>query len=161
MTSGTRRTMLLQVVFVWLMSACAAQLETALSAPSVVLRDVQVVGLGYKNQTFLLSFSVSNPNPFALPVKAVSYAVYLDGERFASGETLSEISVPASGSAEYAISVDLDLLKTAPQLLSIVHQGVREDIGYELDGQLTVALPLVPPLSYRSSGTIRLQSDVF
>lgn len=138
------------------LGGCATTLDNLVKSPGVELRNIQVVGLGFNSQTFLLSFDVSNPNPFALPVRSVSYGLKLDGQRFASGKTPSEFSVPANGRTEFAISVDLDLLQTAPQLLKIVRQSVREDVAYELEGQLAVDIPLTPPLSYRHAGSIRL-----
>lgn len=143
------------------LSGCATTLENIVSTPTVELRDVRVVGLGFRNQTFLLSFNVNNPNPFPLPVSGVSYGIRLDGERFASGRTPSEFSVPADGEAEFAISVELDLLQTAPRLLSIVRQGDREHISYDLEGELALDIPFTPPVAYRSSGTIRVGSSSF
>lgn len=143
------------------LGACASLPESVVSRPEVELRDVQVVGLGFKNQTFLLSFDISNPNPFPLPVNHVSYGVKLDGHRFASGQTESDISVPAAGQAQFAISVELDLLNTAPQLLSIVRDGARRDIAYALEGQLGIDIPMTPPLSFRTDGTIRLDTGGF
>lgn len=143
------------------LSACASLPENMISKPEVSLRDVQVMGLGFKAQTFLLSFDISNPNPFPLPVKHVSYALKLDGQRFASGETPSEISVPASGDSQFSISVELDLLSTAPRLLAIVREGVRSEIPYELKGELGIDIPLTPPVSYRTDGSIRLDSSGF
>jgi len=141
------------------LAACATSLENLVKSPRIELRDVQLMGLGFSNQTFLLSFDVSNPNPFPLPISSVSYAIKLDGYHFASGQTPSEFSVPASGDTQFAISVDLNLLRTAPQLLSIVRQSIRKEVSYELDGQLAVDIPLSPPISYRNTGTIRLRSD--
>ncbi len=141
------------------LSACASIPENLVSTPSVELRNVQVIGLGFKSQTFLLSFDVANPNPFPLPVRNVGYGVKLNGQRFASGETASEFTVPAGGDAQFAISVDLNLLQTAPQLLSIVRAGTRQDIQYELEGRLGVDIPLMPTLKYRNSGTIRFNAD--
>jgi LEA14-like dessication related protein len=141
------------------LAGCASTLQNLLESPTVELADVQIVGLGFNNQTFMLSFDVKNPNPFSLPVESVSYGVKLDGHRFASGETASEFSVPANGNGRFAISVDLNLLQTAPQLLSIVRESVRKDVQYELEGQLAVGIPLTPPVSYRNTGSIRLTSD--
>lgn len=145
----------------WLMcclSACASISDKLVSTPRVELRSVQVIGLGFKSQTFLLSFDVANPNPFPLPVRSVGYGVKLNGQHFASGETASEFTIPADGDAQFAISVDLNLLQTAPQLLSIVRDGVRQDIRYELEGRLGIDIPLIPSLRYRNSGTIRFNS---
>jgi LEA14-like dessication related protein len=140
------------------LAGCASLPENIISQPEVQLRDVKVVGLGFKNQTFLLSFDIHNPNPFPLPVNHVSYGVRLDGQRFASGQTQSDIAVPAGGDARFAISVELDLLTTAPQLLSIVGDGARAEVPYELDGKLGIDIPLTPPVTYRTRGTIRLNS---
>jgi LEA14-like dessication related protein len=143
------------------LAGCATTMQDLVKSPAVELRSVQVVGLGFNSQTFLLSFNIRNPNGFALPVRSVSYGLKLDGQRFASGQTPSEFSVPANGESQFAISVDLDLLKTAPQLLSIVRQSVRQDVGYELDGQLALDIPLIPAVSYRNAGAIRLSSGAF
>ncbi len=143
------------------LGACASLSENIISRPEVELRDVQVVGLGFKAQTFLLSFDVSNPNPFPLPINHISYSLKLDDQRFASGETPSDFSVPAGGDTEFAISVELDLLTTAPRLLSIVRAGVQSEIPYELKGELGIDIPLTPPVSYRTDGSIRLNSSGF
>ncbi|MGI9237045.1 MAG: LEA type 2 family protein [Woeseiaceae bacterium] len=151
------RVLTFPLVFVLLvLTGCATSMQELVRSPVVELRTVQVMGLGFNSQTFLLSFDISNPNSFALPVRSVSYALKLDGQRFASGQTPSKFSVPANGDAQFAISVDLDLLSTAPKLLSIVGQSTRDDVNYELDGRLAVDIPLAPTLSYRTNGTIRL-----
>ncbi len=143
------------------LSGCASLPENLVAKPEVQLRDVRVIGLGFKNQTFLLSFDIQNPNPYPLPVNHVSYGIRLDGQRFASGQTESNISVPAGGAAEFAISVELDLLTTAPRLLSIVREGVRRDIPYQLEGTLGIDIPMTPPVSYGTEGAIRLNSSGF
>ena len=141
-----------------LLSGCASGLQDLLKSPTVELDAVQLVALDFNSQTFLLSFDVANPNSFSLPIKAVSYGVKLNGQSFASGETASAFTVAANGTSQFAISVDLDLLQTAPKLLSIVRQSVREDVSYELDGELALDLPLTPPVEFRNSGNIRLSS---
>jgi len=144
------------VVVMLAVSGCASTMQNLVQSPVVELRAVQVVGLGLNSQTFLLSFDISNPNGFALPVRSVRYSLKLDGRQFASGETPSEFSVPANGDGRFAISVDLNLLQTAPQLLSVVRQSARDDVSYELDGRLALDIPLAPAVSYRNSGFIRL-----
>ena len=143
-----------------LLSACATTSEI-IGAPSVTLRNLQVTDVDWSGQTFLLGFDVTNPNPFPLPISAVSYGVVLDGYRFASGETQGGFIVPASGEGEFAISVELNLLKTAPQLLYMVRDGARRGIPYELKGELGVGLPLTKPVRFKSAGEIRLQAHNF
>lgn len=137
-----------------MLSACASTGDL-ISAPGVSLRNVQMTKVELSRQTFLLSFDVTNPNPFPLPISTVSYGVELDSQRFASGRTQGGFTVPASGDGEFAISVELNLLKTAPQLLYLVRDGEKRDIAYELKGQLGVDIPLVKPMNFESSGAIR------
>jgi LEA14-like dessication related protein len=150
----------LLLVTACLLSACAS-VGSLVSSPEVSLRDVQMTDFSFTGQTFLLSFYVSNPNSFSLPVNSVSYGVALDGHTFASGNTQGAFSVPAGGDSEFSISVDLNLLQTAPKLLSIVREGARRDIPYEIEGELGVDIPYIPPVSFKGNGEIRLTSNAF
>lgn len=161
MNCGKRRQWLALLAVLTSLAACETLPENLIEKPEVALRDVQVIGLGLNAQTFLLSFDITNPNPFPLPVSHVSYGVKLDGQRFATGETPSEIRVPSDGATQFAISVELDLLNTAPALWSIVREGVRGEVPYELEGELGIDIPLTPPVRYRSTGAIRLNSREF
>jgi LEA14-like dessication related protein len=140
-----------------LLSACASTGDL-IDVPNVSLRNVEVTDMDFSRQTFLLGFDVTNPNAFPLPIRTVTYGVELDGYRFASGSTTGNFTVPASGDAEFAISVELDLLKTAPQLLYLVRDSLKRDIPYQLKGQLRLDIPLTDPVRFNSSGEIRLQA---
>ena len=139
------------------LNACAT-LESVVQAPVVTLQKVDLADLDFSGQTFVLSFDVSNPNGFSLPVNHVSYGLKLDKQHFASGETVADFSIPANGDGEFAISVELDLLRTAPQLLYIVRDAASRDLPYELKGELGVDLPLVATLPFKKDGAIRLES---
>ncbi len=141
-----------------LLSACAS-LENSVSAPRVSLRNVHVENIGLKGQTFILAFDVTNPNPFPLPIKSINYDVKLDGRRFASGEAASAFTVAAGGDGEFAISVELNLLQTAPELLFIVRDATLRDIPYSLEGRLGIDIPYTKPVKFQNSGLIRLQAS--
>ena len=140
-----------------LLTACASTGDL-ISAPGVSLRNVEIADIDFTGQTFLLDFDVTNPNPFPLPVSTVSYAVELDGYRFASGSTAGGFTVPSSGDAEFSISVELDLMRSAPQLLFIVRDSVKRDIPYTLRGKFGLDIPLTEPLRFDTSGAIRMQT---
>ena len=141
------------------LGACASAPVNGVQVPTVRLNSVECTGLGFRNQTFVLSFDVSNPNNFDLPVSAVTYGLKLQGKRFASGETHGSFTVPARGSREYAISVDLNLLSTSPELLASVRDGMREQIHYELKGRFLLALPETAILRYRSAGHVQVSGS--
>lgn len=139
-----------------LVSSCAG-MGTIVSTPGVSLRNIEALDLGFSGQRFLLGFDVTNPNPFPLPVSGVSYNVELDGQRFATGATPGRFTIPAAGDGEFSISVELDLLRSAPQLLYIVREANRRPVPYELRGQFELDIPLTDPVAFRTSGLVSLQ----
>ncbi|MEM8816832.1 MAG: LEA type 2 family protein [Pseudomonadota bacterium] len=140
------------------LGACAT-VDTMIESPRVSLSQVELSSFDLDGQTVLLGFDVTNPNPFPLPVSALRYGVELDGHRFASGETEARFTVPAQSDLGVAISVDLDLLRTAPRLIQIMRSGAHRDIPYSLKGEFDVDVPLSPSVAFAGGGTIRLFAD--
>lgn len=154
----TARIMKIGLSAVACLAAGCASTGVMIEKPGVSLRNVEVTDIDLDGQTFVLDFDVVNPNPFPLPIRSVSYGVELEGLRLASGETQCAFTVPAGGDSHFAISVDVDLMHTAPQLMFIVRDGIYRDIPYALEGSLAIDVPLAKPVSFRNQGTIRLDA---
>ncbi len=145
------------------LSGCAGT-GNLVDSPRVDLTAVELTSANFRRQTFLLSFDVSNPNPFPLPVKAVDYEVIFDDQKFAGGKTQGSFTVPAGGDDSFTISVDLDFLSSATHLTSLFSGDFRENISYELQGSLAVDIPFVKPIPFSNSGVINMKqtaSDEF
>jgi LEA14-like dessication related protein len=93
-----------------------------------------------------------------LPIRSLSYGVELEGLRLASGEAECAFTVPAGGDSQFAITVDVDLMRTAPQLIFIVRDGMYRDIPYALEGSMAIDVPLAKPVSFRNQGSIRFDA---
>ncbi len=146
-------------VLVAVMIAGCAGTGVVVERPEVTLSGVEMRNLSFSGQTFLLSFDVNNPNPFPLPIRSVRYHVQLANQTFASGETQGDFSIPASGNGEFDISVELDILKSAGQLTSVLRSGMSKPVAYELNGSLAVDIPFVNPLPFSTSGVITIASN--
>ena len=144
----------------FLCSGCAST-GSIVDAPSVSLTDVELTHAGFDRQTFMLSFDVNNPNPFPLPIKEVRYQILLANEKFASGEARSDFSIPAGGVGDFDLRVDLDLLRQASSLVSVVRSGMREHIEYELRGSMSIDIPLVQPIAFSNTGSIQIDGKRF
>jgi len=144
-----------------IVTACSGCAGTSVSieSPTVQLSNVAVNQLSFTGQSFVLSFDVSNPNPFPLPVRAVRYHVQLANQTFASGETPGDFSIPASGNGNFDISVELDILKSASSLTGLLRNSMRQPVPYELNGSLTVDIPFVKPVPFSTSGVITIASN--
>lgn len=141
-------------------SACAGT-GSIVSSPVVRLMSIEMTSVDFDRQTFLLSFDVSNPNPFPLPIRSVRYRVRLGEQRFASGETQGNFTVPADGNGAFAISVELDLLRTTSNISSLIRTGMSRDFDYELSGSFAVDIPFAKPLEFKSGGNIEMQAAAF
>jgi LEA14-like dessication related protein len=138
------------------LASCATP-NVTVQQPEIVLTGIQVKDIGLSGQNFLLGFSVSNPNPFPLPIKSIRYDLRLDDHRFAGGETQGDFVVSARGDGKFVIGVELDLLQSVSQLASLLRGGRRETIAYDLEGSLAVDIPFARPVPFSSAGVIRLQ----
>ena len=139
-----------------LLAGCAGT-GALVSTPDVDLTSVEMERLGLTSQTFLLGFEVENPNAFPLPVRAVRYRVMFDDERFAGGEARAAFTVPAYGSDQFQLSVELDILNAASQITSLLQGGMPEQVNYRVEGSLTVDIPFAKPLPFSSSGVIQVR----
>ena len=132
------------------LSACAGT-GTVIDSPKVDLTGVKLTSANLRRQTFLLSFAISNPNPFPLPVKAVGYQLVFDDEKFAGGKTQGSFTVPAHGDDFFAISVELDILSSTTYLTSLLRDDFSESVSYALLGSLPADIPFVNPIPYSCS----------
>lgn len=156
MDTARFRTIALSAV-AWLAAGCAST-GVIVERPSVTLSNVAVTDIDLGGQTFVLDFDVVNPNPFPLPIRSIAYGVELEGLRLASGETQSAFTVPAGGDSHFEITVDVDLMRTAPQLMFVVREGLYRDIPYALEGRFAIDVPFANPVTFRNEGSIRLNA---
>ena len=158
MKTLTRRHILHGLVLCGLLGGCAAGTVPLVSTPGVDLKSVEMKNVSLTGQTFLLGFEVENPNAFPLPVKAVKYRVMFDDERFAGGETSASFTVPARGSDQFVLSVELDILDSATKITSLFKGGMPDHVRYRVEGSLSVDIPFARPLPFSSSGTIQVRN---
>jgi len=151
--------MLLAQVSVLLASCASTGIHV--EAPAVTLESIRLDEVDLSRQRFEIGFAVQNPNPFPLPIRAVRYHVLLDNQRLAGGETESRFTIPSRGDGSFSISVETDLLRTGTQLANLLRNATRQDVDYELAGDLTVDIPFAPPLGFSQRGTIMVQSRLY
>ena len=155
---GTARLRMIGLGAIACFATGCASTGVTIEKPGINLRNVEVAAIDLDGQTFVLDFDVVNPNPFPLPVRSVSYGIELEGLRLAAGETQGAFTVPADGESHFAITVDVDLMRTAPQLMFIVRDGFHRDIPYALEGSLAIDVPFVKPVGFQNRGSIRLDA---
>ena len=80
----------------------------------------------------------------------------LDRQKFASGQTQGSFTIPAAGEESFAISVDLDVHKSAGHLKSLLLGGFEENIPYYLQGSFAVDIPFVNSVPFSAAGVVNM-----
>ncbi len=148
-------------------AAAAASLAAALLAagcalapkfetPQLSVVGVELVKSDLWEQRLKVRMRVQNPNPRTLPVKAITYTLDVEGQQLASGESDASFVVPASGEAEFDMSVTTNLAVT---LLKLLARGsdAMQTVPYRLSGTLSLSEGWLRSVPFQQQGTFKLQ----
>jgi LEA14-like dessication related protein len=91
--------------------------------PRVALVDVGLENVGLLQSSLVLELRVENPNSFRLPIERGVYTFYLGGERVGIGGTRTPVDVPARGTSNQEIVVELDNLRLLSRLRALFDRG--------------------------------------
>lgn len=131
--------------------AGCATLTKPWNTPEVSLAGLRATELGLARQSFIVRLRVRNPNDRTLPIKAMTYRLFLEDNELANGAGELDRQIPAFGEETVEVEVNGNLLALVPQLpILAMKQG---DLAWKISGTLTVAGGLIT-LPYRYSGEI-------
>lgn len=109
------------------LAGCAA---FHLERPRVALVDVGLENVGLLQSSLVLDLRVENPNGFRLPIDRGVYTIYLGGERVGVGSTRTPLDVPAHGTSDQQIVLQLDNLRVLARLRDLID---RRAVGYRIE----------------------------
>lgn len=137
------------------LAACAS-LAPRLETPRLSVMGVKLVEASLFEQRFEVRLRVQNPNDRDLPVRGLDLEFELGGEKFATGVSAREFTVPALGEAEF------DMLLTsnaATALLNLARagEGKRESLDYVIRGRLRTSLGLLRTVPFEERGRVPLR----
>ncbi len=133
--------------------ACA--LAPKLQAPDLSVADVQVLGGDLWQQQLKVRMHVHNPNDRALPVRGLTYALEVEGQPFATGESAASFVVPPLGDTDFDMNVTTNLAGTFMRLLA---RGTpNAAIAYHLSGKVTLSAGLLRTVPFDRRGSFNLQ----
>jgi LEA14-like dessication related protein len=121
-----------------------------LQKPKVQVTSAQYQRLSLKTGRLNTRLSVTNPNNFTLPIKALSYQLYLNDKEFLSGNTSKGLELAAAETRQIDLPIDISYQKLLDSLGSAVAMG---RIRYQLRGEFDFGLLSVP---YQQSGEFKL-----
>ena len=77
------------------------------------------------------TLAIRNPTPISARLRSVSYAIYLNGLKFATGSSAEEVEIPANGVAEVGLSTFINNSMISPWWVTHIERGedLRADDG--------------------------------
>lgn len=120
-----------------LLSACSSLFSSDFRDPSIHLIRIEVVRAKMLEQKFNLFFRVDNPNDFNLDIDDLSFSVFLNEIKLASGQSNISYNLPANSTTEFKVPVRANLWRNLKQVIKML-KNPNEPIHYRLEGQVEV-----------------------
>jgi LEA14-like dessication related protein len=135
------------------LSGCALFVPK-LETPRLAIVDLQVRKASFIEQQLQVRVRVENPNDRSLPIKGLSYTVYLGGQEFATGVSDASFVVPALGTAEFNMDVTAN---AAGALFAILSKPRGQGIDYRMQGRVELTHGWLRSIPFEQSGTFTLR----
>ena len=105
--------------------------------PEFTITTIAILQADLINTRFRVGMRIDNPNPFPLNLSAFEYQLYGGGIFWAEGGTEDILPVPAAGSAETSLSLEMNFIGMPRRLLDEI-VSMRE-VDYRFTGTVDVA----------------------
>ncbi|GEM_PF-424525 len=137
------------------LAACSL-LAPRLETPRLSVESIAIERSDLVTQHLKVRMRVANPNDRELPVKGLSYTLYIDEEEVASGASDASFVVPALGEAEFDMSVTANM---AGALLRLLGRGGAhpDQINYRVAGRVELSRGLLRSIPFERRGTFSLR----
>jgi LEA14-like dessication related protein len=128
-------------------------LGTQWQAPNLSVVNIQMGHSDLWQQHLQVRMSVHNPNERELPVKGLTYALEVNGEEAAHGESGASFVVPARGDAEFDMNVTAN---AAAVLLHMLAHGNAGSVQYRIHGKVQLSSGLLRSVPFDQLGQLQL-----
>lgn len=148
-----RATVILPALAACLLLQGCALLGARWETPTLSVVNIQVGHSDLWQQHLLVRMSVHNPNDRELPVQGLRYALEVNGEECAHGESGASFVVPARGDAEFDMNVTAN---AAAALLRMFARGTSQPVQYRIYGKVDLASALLHSVPFDQHGELQL-----
>ena len=136
------------------LSGCTSITDN-LQPPTVELITIQPQSLREGRTLMALSrLRISNPNAVAVPIEGGTIKMSLAGTPVANGELQSGFTLPANGSEEIDIRINLDLANSLTVGMTLLESDT--ELPYTLDGYVDVGIAYLGRINVLESGGVSL-----
>lgn len=141
----------LTAIIVLALAACT-NYHSDFEKPDVKVTQVQHLGGGLLDQRFRVQLSMTNPNDYALDLKAIQFQVEIAGKQLISGVAGDLPKIPAYGQASFAVDGQANVLEVGG-LIAKVLKNPAANFDYQVKGTVSLrsGFPKTFPLQKRGT----------
>jgi LEA14-like dessication related protein len=144
------------VLAVLLPLAGCATMAPKLEPPRLTVVSIGMVSADIFSQQFRVRLHVQNPNSRSIPIKAIDYELFLEGDSFAEGNASEPFVVPARGENEFDMTVRTNFVSSIGRLLSRMNGRDNSKVSYAIAGKVAVDIPFVKAIPFQDAGSLDL-----
>ena len=133
-----------------LFAGCSS-LGDEVQVPRLTLVSVSTTSADMFNQQFLVRMNVENPNDREMPVKAIEYKLFLEGDSFAEGTAKRAFVVPAKGETDFDMTVTSNFVSGLGRLLTRL--SGRNQVNYVFEGTLLTDMSGAKKIPFQETGS--------
>ncbi len=148
------------VFFLVLLTACNTLQATGehmlagLKEPHISVQNLRIGKSTLKEQKFLVTLRIDNPNAQAIKANAVDLALAINGKGIAHGTTTSPIDIKAHDTSPLEMAVVANTFELLEQGMVLSSMGTQE-IPYQITGHVSLMSGLLQwiklPITYSGS----------
>ena len=137
-----------------LLSGCAS-LQTGFEKPQVNLTALRPLPSNGFEQRFEVQLRVVNPNSRALPIKGMSYSLFINDIELATGVSGDIPTIGAYQEVELTLPVSTQIISVLRLVSDVVSSG-RDSVDYNLEARIETGMTLMPRFTVSESGSMNL-----
>lgn len=126
-------TFLLAVVF----AGCSSTMKLS-EPPYITLSNINLLNMGVFEQRYRIMMRIQNPNDVVIPIKGMSYRIFINEKDFARGVSNKSVNIPEFGEEVIEIVAASDLTSILKQFQELMAGGTKR-VSYRLTGKAKLA----------------------
>jgi len=135
-------------------AGCSSFGGPKLDVPRLAIISIASTSADMFNQQFVVRLNVENPNDIELPVKAIDYRLFLEGDSFAEGMWKHSFKVPAKGETEVDMTVTTNFVSGYGRLVSRL--SGRDKVNFVFEGTLMTEVSSAKKIPFQETGAAQL-----
>lgn len=141
------------LLYLALLGGCSTWMGGDFQDPEVRLLRIETIEARLDEQLFRLDFEISNPNGRSLPVRNLSYSLFLDDIPLARNQDERSLIVPANDARRFSANLHTNLWRHIREITRLL-ETPDQPVHYRLEGTLKAGLLFGREVRFSRSGEI-------